>query len=428
MERTATATTRLGADFGRLWSAVSLSGVGDGVTQIGANLLAVSITRNPIAVSGLMIAQITPFLVFGLPSGALVDRLDRRRLMTIATVVRIAVLGTVSAAVATDYASLPLLYITFFVVGCAGLVFDNASTTAIPGLVALTQLERANGRLQATRSVTEQVLARPLGVALFGITAWTPFLVDTVGLVVVAILAGTLPATVDRRDPSGTRQHLTAAVVVGARWLWRNSLVRTLTLTVGLSNIGLGAIFSLLVLIARERLGVGNTGYAVLLLAAALGGVCGGLAAPRIIAALGPGTTLRVGLLIEMASYVGMALTHNAVVAMAILIPFSIHLSVFTTIGSSLRQTLVPPELLGRVHGAYRLVGATGLFLGAAIGGLLASQFGLTAPFWMGLSCAVAFTLAAWRKLNNHTITAARTAADKSRADRTGQRRQSGVN
>ncbi|MBF6332998.1 MFS transporter [Nocardia transvalensis] len=414
MERSTTATKRLGAEFGRLWSAATLSSFGDGVTQIAANLLAVSITRDPVAVSGLMIAQIAPFLVFGLPSGAIVDRLDRRRLMTIATVVRIAMLGTVSAAVATDHASLPLLYIAFFVVGCAGLVFDNASVTAIPGLVAPTQLERANGRLQATRSVTEQLLARPLGVALFGITAWTPFLVDTVGLVAVAVLAGTLPATVNRRDPGVSQRHLAAAIVDGARWLWRNSLVRTLTLTVGLSNIGLGAIFSLLVLIARERLGVGNTGYAVLLIAAAVGGVCGGLTAPRIIAALGPGTTLRVGLLIEMGSYIGMALTHSAAVAAAILIPFSIHLSVFTTIGASLRQSLVPPELLGRVHSAYRLVGATGLFLGAFLGGLLASQFGLAAPFWVGFACAVVFTLAAWRKLDNHTITTARAAADKS--------------
>ncbi|PXX61763.1 putative MFS family arabinose efflux permease [Nocardia tenerifensis] len=414
MERRNAAETRLGAQFGRLWSAATLSGFGDGVTQIGANLLAVSITREPIAVSGLMVVQIAPFIVFGLPSGVLVDRLDRRRLMIIATVVRIAVLGTVSAAVATDRASLPLLYLAFFVVGCAGLVFDNACTTALPGLVAPAQLERANGRLQATRSVTEQVLARPLGVALFGIAAWTPFLVDTVGLVAVAVLAGTLPATPAR----GGRQRLGAAVVDGARWLWRDTLVRTLTLTVGLSNIGLGAIFSLLVLIARERLGVGDAGYAVLLIAAAVGGVCGGLAAPRIIAALGPGTTLRIGLLIEMASYVGMASTHSAAVAVAILIPFCVHLSVFTTIGSSLRQSLVPPGLLGRVHSAYRLVGAGGLFLGALVGGLLAGRFGLAAPFWIGLACAVVFTGAAWRRLDNRTIAAARAVAEKRSADR----------
>ncbi|MGY2060731.1 hypothetical protein ACW9HQ_38195 [Nocardia gipuzkoensis] len=71
----------------------------------------------------------------------------------------------------------------------------------------------------------------------------------------------------------------------------------------------------------------------------------------------------------------------------------------------------MPPELLGRVHSVHRLVGAAGLFLGAVGGGLLARRFGLSAPFWMGLVCALAFTLAAWRKLDNHTISAATTIA-----------------
>ncbi|WP_433580420.1 MFS transporter [Nocardia brasiliensis] len=412
---------RLGAAFARLWSAATISSFGDGVTQIGATLLAVSITRDPIAVSGLMIAQVTPFLVFGLPSGVLVDRFDRRRLMALATIVRIAVLGAVSVAVASGHAGLPLLYAAFFVVGCAGLVFDNASVTAIPAVVAPAHLDRANGRMQATRAVIEQVLARPLGVVLFGITAWTPFVVDTVGLVAVAVLVGTLPAAVGRRVPDSGRPRCTAAVADGARWLWRHRLIRTLTLTVGLSNIGLGAIFSLLVLIAQERLGVGDTGYAVLLVAAALGGVCGGLTAPRIIAALGPGTTLRVGLLIEIAAYAGMASTHSVVVAVGILVPFAVHLSVFSTIGASLRQSLVPPELLGRVHSAYRLIGAGGLFLGASLGGLLAGRFGLAAPLWLGLVCAVVFTLLAWRTFADHSIAAARVARGHEAAEE-GQR------
>ncbi len=402
-----TATTPLGAAFARLFAAATLSSFGDGVTQIGAGLLVVSMTRDPVAVSGLMVAQIAPFLVFGLPSGALVDRGDRRRLMVGATAVRIAMLATVTVAVVAGQVSLLLLYACFFVVGCAGLVFDNASVTAIPGVVAARELERANGRVQAARAVTDQLLARPVGVGLFAIAAWIPFLVDAAGLVAVAVVAVTLPATVDRRDPSAARGHLGRAVLEGMRWLWRNRVVRTLTLTVGLSNIGLGAIFSLLVLIARERLGVADTGYAMLLVAAAVGGVCGGLAAPRLIAALGPGTTLRVGLLIEMTSYAAMASTHSVAVAVAILIPFAVHLSVFTTIGSALRQSMVPAGLLGRVHSAYRLVGASGLFLGAVLGGLLARRFGLAAPLWLGFGCAAVFTLVAWRGLGNRSLAAA---------------------
>lgn len=404
---------RLGREFGKLWTASTFSGLGDGATQIAGTLLAASLTRDPIQVAGLMMVQILPFVVFGLPSGVLVDRLGRRRLMIAASVIRVCALGVLGLAVATEYVGLPLLYAVFFLVGCAGLVFDNASTTSLPAVVGHAQLERANGRLQATKSVSEQLLARPLGAWLFGVAAWAPFLLDAGGLVLIAILVATLPAALNRPAP-GPHGALGAAIAEGARWLlFGNPLLRTLTLTVGLSNIGLGAVFAILVLVAHERLGVGSVGYAVLITMVAVGGVIGGLTASRIVTMIGPGTALRVGLIIEILSYLGMAVTRNLVIAVLILVPFGMHLAVFSTIGASLRQSLVPTKLLGRVHSAYRLVGAVGMFVGAGFGGVLARYYGLTAPFWLGLCCAAVFTAGAWRILNDREIRTARAAADR---------------
>jgi predicted MFS family arabinose efflux permease len=89
----------------------------------------------------------------------------------------------------------------------------------------------------------------------------------------------------------------------------------------------------------------------------------------------------------------------------------SLHLVAFSTICASLRQALVPTDLLGRVHSAYRLVTNSGMFLGSVLGGVLGRYLGLTAPFWFGLVCVAILTTFAWRALNNHSIQAARTNA-----------------
>ncbi|MFI0407542.1 MFS transporter [Actinomadura sp. 3N508] len=412
--RTSGQRRKLGRPFAKLWAASTLSGLGDGTTQIAAALLAASLTRDPVQIAGLMIAHQLPLMLFALPGGALVDRLDHRRVMVAACLARAAALGLLAAATAAGHASLPLLYATFFTVGCVGLLFENASVALLPSLVDTAQLERANGRLQAAAVLSQQLLARPLGGVLFAMAAWAPFTVDALALLTAAILISALPTRAAQRSlsastgPSHTSIH--GAICEGLGWLARHRLLRTMSVTVGLSNLGLGAVFSIAVLIARERLGVGPAGYGFLLTAGAVGGVIGGLTAGRITGLLGTGTTLRAGLIVEMVVHLGLALTHSAIIAGGLFAVLSLHLVVFSTIGASLRQQIVPAHLLGRVHSAYRLVTNCGMFLGAILGGVLAHRFGLTAPFWLGLACTATLTAAAWRTLSDHAIRTARRA------------------
>jgi predicted MFS family arabinose efflux permease len=230
-------------------------------------------------------------------------------------------------------------------------------------------------------------------------------------LLVVAAVIIALPAAAPPATPNGPASTFRAAIGHGIRWLAYHKLLRTISLTVGLSNLGLGAMFSILVLIARQRLGLGPVGYALLLTAGAIGGIIGGLTASRVIALLGAGTTLRTGLIIEMMVHLGLALTHSAITAGLLLALLSLHLVIFSTIGASLRQTLVPTDLLGRVHSAYRLVTNSGMFLGSILGGVLGRYLGLTAPCWLGLTCVLILTACAWHTLNNRAIQAARSSA-----------------
>jgi MFS family permease len=403
----------LGRAFGRLWTANTLSGLGDGTINVAGALLAASLTRDPVEISGLMVAQQLPWMLFALPSGALADRFDRRRLMIVLSAMRAVALGVLAVAVAAGMAGVPLLYVVFFLAGCAGLVFENAATAMLPAVVAGSELERANGRLQAARTLTQELVSGPLGSWLFVLAAWTPFLLDTGVLITVVVVVAGLPKIAAATAPTtggmtGTQPGLWREMVVGVRWMARHRLLRSIALAAGLSNLGLGAVLSLLVLIAGERLGLGSYGYGLLLTAAAGGGIVGGLLTGRLVAIAGSGNVLRWGLIIEALSHLGLALTDDPVAAGSILAVLSMHLVVFSATCASLRQALVPPELLGRVHAGYRLFSNGGMFAGAALGGVVARLFGLTAPFWLGLGIVAIVTACVWRVLNDRDLRAAR--------------------
>jgi MFS family permease len=399
---------KLGREFGKLWTAVTVSGFGDGVTQIAGPLLAVSMTRGPAQVAGLMVAQQLPWVLCALPSGAMVDRADRRLAMASASGARAAAVGALGAMVFLGHASMPLLYVIFFAVGCAGLVFDNASTAVLPALVERSGLERANGRLQSAATLARGLLAQPLGAWLFAMAAWAPFLLDASGLVLVAALVAALPALVNAAPATGPRPTLRASMHEGVRWLLGNRLLRTLALAVGISDVGLGAVFAVFVLVARGRLGVGPLGYGLLLAASAIGGIAGGLLADRAVATIGAGWVLRAEMIVEILTYLGLALTRSAVIAGVLLALLGMHLVMFSAVSASLRQSLAPAGMLGRVHGAYRLVSNGGMLAGAALGGLVSAYFGLTAPFWLGFTAMTAVSVVVWGTLNNRDIRTAR--------------------
>jgi Major Facilitator Superfamily len=417
------------AAFSRLAGAATISGLGDGMTQVAGALLAVSLTSSPLRIAGLLAAQQLPWVLGALPAGALVDRVDRRRAMAAACLVRAAALGTLGLLAAAGRAGLPVMYAVFLVTGAAGVVYENAATAIVPVLVARPELTRANGRLQAASSLSRSLLAQPLGAWLFTVAPWVPFLIDTAGLLLVTVITSTLPMLARTPPPSdagaaGTgsappqpaapastapspgppdpagqvsRVNWRASMREGLTWLAGHRPLRGLALAVALSNMGLGALFSVFVLFARVRLGTGPLGYGLLLAVLAAGGLVGGLAAGRVTSAIGAGTALRVDLVVEAVTYAGLLLTRDPVVAAALLAFLSANLAVFSSVGATLRQSLAPPGMLGRVQGAYRAISTTGLLSGAALGGLLTSVAGLTAPLWLGLGAITMVIALAWR-------------------------------
>lgn len=388
---------RLGRDFGMLWSAATLSSVGDGVSSTAIPLLAAALTSSPALVGLATSIGSLPWLLVGLFSGALVDRWNRLRTMWLVDALRFLLVAGLAAAVAAGVGSIGLLLVVGFLLGVGETLFDTAAQAVIPLLVSRErgQLERANGRLSASNTLGGQFAGPPLGGFLFGAAAGLPFVVDAAsfGLSAAGVRliarrraehtshAGQTGQTAST-EPAG--RSLLAEVAEGVRWLWRHRLLRTAAITVGVTNLSFTASEAILVLFARQRLGLGPVGYGVLLTAVAAGAFLGSATASRFGRLLGSGGTLAAGLGLLAVSRIGLGLTSAPVVAALALLVTGVGIAVFNVIGVSLRQRLTPDRLLGRVVSAYRLVGLGAIPLGGLLGGLLAGRTSIEVPFLVG--------------------------------------------
>ncbi|MDQ4126870.1 MAG: MFS transporter [Actinomycetota bacterium] len=405
----------LGQEYTKLFAARTFSNLGDGMTLVAGPLLAASLTRDPLQIAGLAFAQRLPWLLFALPSGALVDRLDRRRLMAAVDAFRSAVVGLLGIAVLLDLASLPLLYGIFFLVGTAETLFDPASVSVLPAVVAREDLQRANGRLYAGQIVANNMAGPPLGGLLFSSAAALPFLLDAgtfaAAAALVLTLRGPFRARSTQAPGEGWPPTMRTEIAEGLYWLWRHRLLRALVFTIGVMNLTFGAAFAVWVLYAQERLGLGPVGYGALAAAIPVGGVLGGLVAERVTGLVGAGTFLRAGLLVEVATHFVLASTTSPRLAGTTLAIFGFHAIVWGTLSASLRQELVPEDLMGRVNSIYLLFDAGSASIGALLGGLIAGVFGLTAPFWLAAAFVAAWLALVWRALGNRAIEGARAQA-----------------
>ncbi|MEU6641438.1 MFS transporter [Saccharomonospora sp. NPDC046836] len=386
---------RLGADFAKLWTANAFTNIADGVALAAAPLLIASLTDDPVLVAGAVFVQQLPWLLFSLISGAYVDRLDRRRLLVVVNLLRGLVIGGLAVAVWSGTATIAMIYVAFFLVG-------TASGAILPAIVDDAALPSANARLFALYFVANQFVAPPLGAALFAFAAALPFGVNAVAFVLAVPLLGALaritPSSVERRP-------LWTEIGEGLRWLWGHQVLRMLALSICLMNITMLASFAILVLYARERLGLGEVGYGLLLTATAAGGLLGTTIASRLRARFPDSVLLRAGLVVETLTHASLALADAPWQAIATLVMFGVHGLLWGVVSTTWRQRVVPDRLRGRVNSVYLLFSVGGAALGSLISGPLAAAFGVTAPFWCSAVVMTGMTVTAWRTLGRRLLT-----------------------
>ena len=374
-------TSRLPRAFWWLWTSSAAANLADGVLKTALPLVALTFTTSPAAVAGLALALSLPWLVVALPAGALVDRWDRRATLLVADGARAVVVALLALAALADAGSLPLLYAAAVLVGVAEVFRDTTAQSVLPQVVGRDTLPAANGRLHAAELTTNAFAGPPLGGLLVGAGAAVA-LGAPAGLWVLAVLAllrvrGSFRV---ERYPATAPTTLRRDVGEGLRFLLARPVLRTLAVMVGVSNLSMTAVTSVLVLWAvgpGSAMGLTEAQYGLLLTSFAVGAVAGSLVAGPVVARLGRPTALGAGLLTSALCLATPALTTDPWVVGGANAVAGFGVALWNVVTVSLRQRLTPDRLLGRVNSAYRLLAWGTMPLGAALGGLVGETLGL---------------------------------------------------
>lgn len=391
---------RLGSRFRFLLASSWLSNTGDGMAIAAGPLLVASLTHDPFLIaSGAFLQWLAP-LVFGLPAGALSDRINRKMIVITADLIRVALLLLVSLMIVSHAASVGLVLAALFALGTAEVFGDNTTSTLLPMIVGREHLAIANSRLMAGFITVNQLVGPPIGAALFTAGRAWPFIGQAV-LVAFGVLMVSRIALPPHPRESAATSTVRGDIVAGFRWVRHHAAVRTLVLTIFTFNITFGAAWSVLVLYASRRLGLGSLGFGLITTVSAVGGLAGTLAYGWIIRRVSLGDIMRIGLIIETFTHLGLALTTTPWIAMPIFFVFGAHAFIWGTTSVTVRQRAVPLELQGRVSSVNTIGVFGGLVIGSVIGGTLAQHFGITAPFWFAFAGSALFICAIWRQLSH---------------------------
>jgi len=389
---------RLGAGYRWLMASSWTSNLGDGVAVAAGPLLIASLTDDPFLISLAALARWAPPLAFGLYAGVLSDRHDRRRIVQFADGSRAAVLAVLTVLIITGKISAIGALVALVLLTIGEVFADNAAATLTPMLVDRDDLALANARMQTGFLTLNQLAGPPIGAALFAAGWAWPFVAETV-LVVAGVLLVSRLVLPPHGSPDGATTSARRDITEGVRWTVRHPAVRTLVLTILIFNVTFGAAWSVLVLYATDRLGLGAIGFGLLTTVSAVGGLIGTGVYGWLTRRVSLGNVMRAGLIIETLTHLALAVTRTAWVALLIFLVFGAHAFIWGTTSITVRQRAVPSHLQGRVNSVNTICVYGGLVVGSAVGGTLATHFGVTAPFWFAFIGSAIFVVLLWREL-----------------------------
>jgi predicted MFS family arabinose efflux permease len=347
----------------------------------------------PGEIGMLATVQTLPFLLLSIPLGLIADRTSRQRLMVWAEALRALALLGLLAIVATARLSIEWLALLGFI-GAVGTVgFSVAAPALVPALVPREALARANGRLELARSA-----AFAAGPALAGaLVAW---LGAPVAFVLAAILSVSAVVLLLRiAEPQRTRpsaRHPLLELQDGARLVWQHELLRPILLTAVAWNISWFVLQAAYVPYAVRALGLGAGAVGLTLGACGAGMVVGALLASRIVKAMPLGRAIQFGPVVSVLAALAMTgtlLVPSGVFAAISLFLFGVGPIVWVITSTTLRQTVTPNAMLGRVSAVFLTVNAGARPLGAALGGVVGATWGEPACLLLALA---GFVLQAW--------------------------------
>jgi MFS family permease len=427
---------KLGSSYWRLWTATAISNLGDGISGVAYPWVASAVTRSPLLIAAAGFASSLPWLIFTLHAGVITDRFDRRKLIVAMDAIRGVLTLIVGAIVLLNKDSLPslndlssitdletnwplyiTLVITAFLFGLAEVLRDNSAQTLMPSVVEAENLEKANGRMWSAESLTNSFIGPPLGSLIIGIAIYLPFFVDAgtffVSVALIASISGSFKPV---QEKPREKINFKSEIKEGFKWLWAHDLLRPMAIILGCLNLLGTMVAATFILYTQEVLNTSVFVFAVLGTAGAVGGIAGGLIAPKISQKIGSGPSLWLSLAMGPIGALIVGTSRSWQVVWIVLLFQSFFSILWNTITVSLRQSIIPSHLLGRVNSVYRFFGWGSIPIGMFLGGGLVTiaqhfvsrEMALRTPYFAGAVLGVLLFIFAAPRLTTRAIEQAR--------------------
>ncbi|WP_433187619.1 MFS transporter [Actinoallomurus sp. CA-150999] len=370
--------TRWRRDFLLLWGGSSVSLLGSTSASVAGPLIALSMTRSPVAAGWVAAAGMLPNLLLHLPAGVLADRLDRRRIMLVSQLLRGTVAATLTVLLLVGERSMSLLACAAAVSGTCVAFYSVAEISAVAQIVPRERLAEAMATNEA-RSHVALLLGSPLGGLLYSVGRTIPFLFDAVCSFVSAGALGCIRTDRIRIVGVAARRRGVRALVrdltEGLSRLWTDIFLRTALSVCTITNFAFQAVILLLVILGREH-GLPSIMIGAMLAAPGLGGILGTVFAPKVLRKRGPAVVIVAcawvwtGLIAVIA-----ASSHPWVwlFAWGGVGFMGAHMNVAL---DTYQASRIPPRLLGRVAGANRFLSLGAVPLGTLCGGYVIATLG----------------------------------------------------
>ncbi|WP_168625555.1 MULTISPECIES: MFS transporter [unclassified Cryobacterium] len=389
----------LGAAFTNVFTANLSSSLGDGIARTAIPLLAVQVTSDPLLVSGVAALVLLPWLFFAIPAGILIDRIDRRVALGVANTVRTLLAAALFVLTMNGALTIWWIYVIVFLYGTFETVYDGAIRAVVPSIVGKANLPRANSRIEGAELVVQNFLAGPITAMFFGISVLIPLGANVAVFALAVGLAFALPKAASGRQYANAAGEPHVAwyrqYVDGYRFIRSDPmLVKLLLLSTFLGLCGSAATASF-VLYLVDYLALPEEWFGVFMLSGAVGGVVASMVTSRLKARFNSGPVMAVSAVV---SGLALALIGFVPTLWAAGLGFLISSATITSwniLVMSLRQSVIPGRLLGRVHGTWRTLLWGSMPIGAVIGGFI-GRIDLTLPFIVGglgtaIACVVFF-------------------------------------
>jgi MFS family permease len=377
----------MGPAFNRMWASSMVSNLSDGILIAAAPLLAISLTDSTVLISAIGAMVMLPWLLFAIPIGVMVDRVDRRFIMAGANATRSAVVGVLALLISIDQVTIYWLLVASFVIGVCEVAADTTAQSLIPQILEEKNFEKGNSRLQISETVIQGFVGAPLSGFIYAIAIALPFFINSLGLAVASLLALSIPIKylqdVRKDDVEKEKKKFVADMKFGIRYLFNEKVLRRLVVTTASIGVCYSMGMATVVLFIIKELELPKQLFGVVLTIQSLGAISGAFMAPRLSKKFGRSRVMTFG--ITSCSLVlllnGFAPNIYVYVSLATVGAFAV--SQWNILLMATYQTVIPNELYGRIHGTRRTLVWGMMPIGSLLGGVLA-HYSLRLPMYVG--------------------------------------------